>query len=221
METELNFLTLNITNRLTDVWSKYENNEYSKFGPLMPEKSIKNVVTFLSLNPSLPPQFLKSAKEDGMKATSYPFTDFRNKEKPYPFFKKFYQIGNEINEPWTSIDLLYIRDSDQENILKMYKNMEARNFIYEQVQITLDLLVEMEPKLVIVSNSLVENILLNYSFNENAKLDENNIYRFKNIPFIMNESKFIGSRQHWNSTSKEHLKEKMYNEIRRVIQILN
>jgi len=198
--------------KLKEIWTD------DGYSPVYQENVRKNVVTFLSLNPSLPPNERKKATQGNNVHPPFPMIDFKQ-GSPYPFFKKYYEIGKKFSEPWTAIDLLYIRDSSQKKIEEIYKT-DRRNFITTQVQLTLEIIKEIQPKVVVVANRFVETLLLEYQpFKGIAHLDEKEIYRYEGIPFIMRESGFMGSRRIWESKSQKSLslKKKMFAEIRKVL----
>lgn len=218
MENELlNLSDFGLEKKLKVIWAN--NNDGNDISPLYQKEVRKNVVTFLSLNPSLPPNEKKKATQGNNIHPPFPMVNC-NGESPNQFYNKYYEINKTINEQWTAIDLLYIRDSNQKQISEIYKTDKGRNFIFAQIQLTLDLVKKINPKLVVVSNRFVETILLAYDgFKMNAKLCEDKIYRYEGIPFIMRESGFMGSRRHWVSKSQQslNLKNEMYKEIKRVI----
>jgi len=104
------------------------------------------------------------------------------KKNPNPFYNKYYEIKEEINEPWTAIDLLYIRDSKQKQIEEIYKMINIEIY-YSTIQLTLDIIKELQPKLVVVANRFVNPFFFNMRDSGwKAELDSNNIYRYEKIP---------------------------------------
>ncbi len=205
--------------KLRIIW---DNNKCGiEISPVYQAQVRKNTVTFLSLNPSLLPSEKGKASLGNNIHPPFPMIDCM-KESPNPFYNKFYEINKKIiNEQWTVIDLLYIRDSNQKKIEEIYNTENGKYFINAQVQLTLDIIKKIQPKLVIVSNRFVETILLEFEeFKANAKVDNDNIYRYEGIPFIMRESGFIGSR-YWQTEKYNNKREKMYGEINRVITQLS
>lgn len=209
--------------KLEKIWGNYYQNN-SSVAPIFPELVFKNQILFLSLNPSLPP-YTKDIEYGNTQSKPWRFLDSRisyEENKSVPHFKKFFEIQKEINQSWTFLDLLYIRMSKQKEIEALYETELGKNFILEQANLTLEIIKEIKPKLVIVSNKFVETIL--HDSNQeiikfNAKLDENYIYRYQGIPFIIKESKFLGSIRHWNNN--ESLRQRMYQEINRVLKLID
>lgn len=210
--------------KLKKIWSNYYSYD-NPIAPMFPESVVKNEVLFLSLNPSLPP-FVKDVENGFTQSNPWRFLNSRisyEENESVPHFKKFFKIQKEISENWTFLDLLYLRKSKQLDIENSYKIENERNFILEQAKLTLDLIAEIKPKLVIVANSFTEKIIHDKKqtiFNFNASLDNDFVYRYENIPFITRESKFLGSR-FWDSEKNKDRYENMINEVRRVLKIVN
>jgi AAA+ ATPase superfamily predicted ATPase len=76
---------------------------------------------------------------------------------------------------------------------------------------------------VIVANRFVDHILhdqTNELIEFDAELDEENIYRWKNIPFIIRESGILGSR-YWKTEKYEVKRKMMFDEFKRVLNLVN
>ncbi len=219
-----NLCNPSLKDQLENIWAQYTQlGGHKMVPPLYQDADVcEDVITFLSLNPSDPTTTYKS----------YSMIDFKEKPK-HPFFDKFYEITKSekillknSEQNWSILDLLYIRDSDQKQIEDLYKEDTGKMFITQQADLTLEILEKIRPKLVIVVNASVEHLLIsNPAFvkGTNHPDDSNsNIYRYKDIPFIMRESKFMGSRIKWYSKSKNATdrKEKLYAEINRVLSFI-
>lgn len=213
---------LNIDIELERIWSDYYSDKGKTISPLYQIELRKNAVTFLSLNPSLPPKKRKEAKRGFMPDNPYPLIDCEKPEADKIFFQKFYDLG-EYFKPWTIFDLLYERESNQKEIEYRYlsKNINARDkeFLLSQMQLTFNILKKLNPIIVVVTNSATERLihqnLTEINLTQDLPNESNNfIYRINGIPFITNESKFLGSRffQH-----KEERRLKLIREIKRVL----
>ena len=212
---------LGLDDKLKDIWANYHGLTNSAISPVYQKEVRKNVVTFLSLNPSLPPSERANPTRGNRVHTPFNMIDFE-KPSPNPFYKKYYDIHEKIDEPWTAIDLLYIRDSKQNQIEQLYKSDAGKIFILNQVEITLEILKAIKPKLVIVANAFVDKVL-HENYNGRFEMNGDNIYRFDGIPFIIRESRFMGSPRLWISKKEidQKRKETMYGEIKCVLNSLN
>ncbi len=210
--------------RLNKVWEDFYKDPTS-YPPLYPRDVKANIVLFLSLNPSMSPNS-KDAKKGYICEDFYPNLDCSKtyvENKTVPHFKKFFEIGEEINENWTFLDLLYLRDSSQSAVMSMYKSEKGKIFIGEQVKLTLEIIKEIKPKLVIVANRFVDTLLHNSEiagFKSISALDGENIYRWKGTPFIIKETGFLGDRR-WKMDRYRSARENMYSEIDSVLKIID
>ena len=218
------FLAAKLEQPLIEIWQKFHPHT-PIFEPLFPDAVLKNTVLFLSLNPSLHPR-QQEPNLGSIPAQPWPMLYASKTYKDnnsVPHFKKFFEIQKQFQRPWTFLDLLYNRDSVQKNIELSFKTDSGRKFILSQAKLTLDLISEIKPKLVIVANKMVETILKDThhsEFNFNAALDQDFVYRYNGIPFIIRESRFLGSR-YWNTAKNEHRRATLYNEIKRVLEIVD
>ncbi len=226
--------------RLEKIWSAYykEEPEETVFAPLIQKSIPKNVITFISLNPSLPAK-IKSTATKGFKpfeADAYEIDPAR-KKSAHKHFHKFYDL--EMEEPfksnWTAIDLLYKRESKQRELENLFnkKDPQINDFFKDQIKLTFDILEAIQPPIVIMANAFSYKLI--HSFSEQLGLktgqptDENSgVYRIEGIPFIVRESKYLGSGQWINKDKKvieteeiKSRKTKLEEEIKRVIDAVN
>ena len=85
----------------------------------------------------------------------------------YKFFNKLKELAKELNLPWEHIDLLYMRYTKQKEIEKLFK--PENSIINKQIDITLNLIQKLDPKIIIIQNAFVSKILqkkLNLSWND-------------------------------------------------------
>lgn len=206
-----------IVARLKNIWNTYP--ALSGFLPPLYQKEMLNeVITFLSLNPSLNPNDKKSIElgNESQLDCSYPYIYFKDSAKLH-HFKKFCQIGNELDERWTAMDLLYFRNSNQKEV----KRVGDSEFVIEQMRLTFEILSAMKPKVVVVSNATVDELIHKHSLVLNLKIEmpeqgNNYTYFINGLPFIIKESRYISNRRLWYSS--EEKRTKLVGEIKRIIQ---
>lgn len=216
---------LQIDQKLEKIWSQYFNDPFNSIAPLYQEEIQKNVVTFLSLNPSLQQKDIDNATKGFYPHPPY-ILNTQNGRAEYIFFQKFHDLGNEIKQSWAMLDLLYERDSIQKNLELKYNPKTITNndkqFLQSQIKLTFEILENLNPKVVVVSNRWTEKFihsnLSDLGFIQELPNEDNNfIYRINGIPFITNESAFLGSRQHTIKSKIDGRRDKLVNEILRVI----
>lgn len=218
---------LQVDLKLEKIWSdRYKENE-EILAPLYQIEVLKSEVTFLSINPSLTPKGKIDATRGYYPHPPYSIIDYKkDKKEIYPFFRKFYEIGEALNLPWTMLDLLYERESTQAELELKYdpkiRTESDKNFLLNQIKLTFEILENIKPKVVVISNAgtdkLIHFNLKDLKIVQELPCEENGfIYKLNGIPFVSNESRFLGSPQHFNRSKKDGRFEKLVNEIKRVL----
>lgn len=182
-----------ISEKLTNLWAEFSKNEFSKIPPLSVSEIPKSSILFIGLNPSLSESERIRLMESNVKIEFYKHNS--EKENNHKYFHKFIDIAEQTNQTWGHFDLLYIRETKQDNIAKLIGDKRGIDFIYKQIVISKlvleKVIEEAKPKLFIVNNTLSRKFLGKDKINNNnvwMDLDfvwDNNIgtYRYKNIPF--------------------------------------
>jgi hypothetical protein len=219
---------LQVDSKLENIWKARYNEDNEVISPLYQMEVLKNEITFLSINPSLTPKARNEATKGFYPHPPYHIIDYKkDKKDEYSFFRKFYEIGESLNQPWTMLDLLYERESTQAELEIKYNpktiNTNDKNFLINQIKLTFEILDNIKPKVVVISNAgtdkIIHNNLIDLDIKQELPSKENGfIYRLNGIPFISNESRFLGSAQHFNRSKKDGRFEKLVNEINRVTQ---
>jgi len=211
-----------VDKKLEKIWSEYFTEDQNPISALYQTEILKNSITFLSLNPSLNLKKLDEKDKGYYPRRPYPLIDWAALKPANPFYKKFYNLGDEI-KPWTAIELLYIRETDQKKLVTKFDSEftteKDKAFVINQMKLTFDIINELNPKVVVVSNlfsvRLIHKFLHELKLKQVLPNEENGwIYRINGIPFITNESRFLGSRFH-SSNVERH--KKLVEEIMRVI----
>lgn len=182
-----------ISEKLTNLWAEFSENEFAKIPPLSVSEIPKSSILFIGLNPSLSESERIRLMESDVKIEFYKHNS--EKENNHKYFHKFIDIAEQTNQTWGHFDLLYIRETKQDNIAKLIGNKRGIDFIYKQIVISKlvleKVIEEAKPKLFIVNNTLSRKFLGKDKVNNNnvwMDLDfvwdkKIGTYRYKNIPF--------------------------------------
>lgn len=202
--------------KLEKIWKNYyaDNVGENCYSALMQRELRKDSVIFMSINPSLRVKDLANAKIGyaPVAETDTYFIDCKNEDSVHAkdmHFKKFFMIGKKASlESWSTMDILYIRDTMQHRVEDIAKTESGEQFIVDQMKLSFDILEVLKPKVVVVSNNGVVKLIDLYKDKLKLKLDlpnESNgfIYRINGIPFITLQSKYLGSSKWWNRDIKE------------------
>jgi hypothetical protein len=186
-----------------------------KFNYAFPKDIIPNAILFIGLNPSADKENDKSGKFEVYKLN--PNSD------NYKYFKKFDDVSEYCNYPWTHIDLLYFKETQQSEVSNILNMPNGVGFIWDQLQISKKLIEMASPKLIVVNNTLARTFLgkdkngnidvwLNYEFQFDEEIGT---YLWNNIPVFFT-SMLTGQRALDNG-SYERLKW----QLKRALRILN
>jgi hypothetical protein len=201
---------------LQAIWENhYGDSLDSTIAPLIQEQIGENVVVFLSLSPSLATK-LDTTAQKGSKPEIYPMINCEGIRR-HPHYEKFFVVGKQLKEAWTAVHLLALRNTNQEEVEQL-----PADFLKAQIQFTFAILNAIQPKLVIVADAATDKLINTYYEELGLSIEipspENDcIHSIAGIPFLMRESKFIGSRQHWTKQEKREL---MFKEAKRILSKL-
>ncbi len=218
--------------RLENIWRNYYIKSIGEdcYSSLIQKELKTNVIVFMSINPSLRKKDISFAKK-GYKPTpendSYFIDSSIKLDTEDIHFTKFFEIGEKVEQPhWTTMDLLYIRDTNQKNVEEIVNTELGERFILDQMKLTFDILNEIKPKVVVVSNKGVVRLINRFGNKLELELDYPNesngfIYRINGTPFITLESQYLGSQKWYNKDKKEGNKKlnKLISEIKRVMAV--
>ncbi len=186
---------------------------------LYPSDFISNSVLFIGLNPSYSPKEMNkvciSNGINGIKNINnlFKFSSLKDRnlekkilnieenarhgDKPHKYFHKFCEITKHINGSlekikWEHIDLLYIRETNQNNIKGIIEYKESNNtisvnkFATDQINLTMKIIDDIQPIIIVIVSALVYKILNNLDNNKfiNDFDDKRGCWFYKNIPVL-------------------------------------
>lgn len=134
---------MNIDKKLEQIWSKYksvDNELYERKFAYCIDPIKESSVIFIGLNPS----FNQGAKKEILKYSNETAT------KLHPYFKKIKSIGVENI---SHLDLLYFRETSAKKIDDLLKTELGIGFIWEQLQLSKEILVNAKPQIIVVANT--------------------------------------------------------------------
>lgn len=123
-------------------------NEIVSRGFVYAESEKNKKILFVGINPSY-------STKDCPACFSYIPKYDSNDPNRHAHFKKYSDLAKAANlkeDEWTSIDLLFVRETNQRKVLDFIKYAEGLDFICEQLRLTMSVLEELEPELIVVCN---------------------------------------------------------------------
>lgn len=121
----------------------------------------QNALLFIGINPS--------SEEGQLEYASYQLDQKNNK---HPYFKKFEAIAAHCKLPWTHLDLLFFRETNQNTIHEILKKKNGLDYIWKQLKLADELIKLSNPQVIVVCNTLARKFLgKDKSGNDNVWLD--------------------------------------------------
>ncbi len=167
-----------INKKILSLWNKFPEESGELFPLLLPELR-KNSILFIGLNPSFSIgriNFLESCKKSNKLDPDLLIKMEKNVQEKYPYFSKFKIIAKKVGfSSWEHIDLFFYRLTSQKKFKKIIGFNEKKEFIFnnfgeEQLKLSLELIKEITPKVIVVVNSFSSDIINNHSlFKINTK----------------------------------------------------
>ena len=178
-----------------EIWNKFKDIpvlndiecEYRK-SPLLPKTVKKNAILFIGINPG----FSKRRTQEiiNKEIEFYPFIS--NEEGDITYFKQFKKIASYCNNSeWTHLDLFFLRETNQEVIEKL--SPDYNDFLQEQLDITFEIINRMEPKIIVVSNSLASEFFGKKKQKHSPYFDNKKIWMGHNLDFKEDFNTEIGT----------------------------
>ena len=129
----------------------YAEFEFISRGFACVEEVEANSILFVGINPSYT-QKASPAEEIG---EYYQL----QQEGNYRYFKKFEEISKSLNLPWSHLDLLCCRETNQKSVEALINSELGRSFILKSLEIGLDAIRASKPHIIVVQNSLARRLL--------------------------------------------------------------
>ena len=182
--------------RVLEVWNKFKDIpvlndnecEYRK-SPLLPKTVKKNAILFIGINPA----FSKNRKQEiiNKEIEFYPFIS--DDEADIIYFKKFKEIASYCNNSeWTHLDLFFLRETNQEVIERLCHGKYI-DFLQEQLEITFEIINRIDPKIIVVSNSLGSEFFGKKKQKHLVEFSDRKIWKGYNLDFEKDFNKEIGT----------------------------
>lgn len=170
----------NVNQKIIEIWNKHNG---SKRAPLFYPELKKEMLLFVGLNPSFSSKgFSTILKGTDYEKNLHDLEDFYNYEnfnnhrvqdyqnielisrEKHPYFARFREISEYLEVGWEQVNLILIRNTNQKTIKSLMKSNES--FLNEQIDLMINLIFQLNPKIVIVENALASRWI-----QERLKLD--------------------------------------------------
>ncbi len=135
--------------RLIDMWNSnaFDSSLYDEIkdrGFAIQKTIHTESILFVGINPSM-------AKDAEIGNLFYE-EEFLDKHQ---YFRPFINIASEVDERWSHIDLLFVRETNQKTVKNLCdKNSDFRRFAIKQYEIAVEIIKRAVPKVIIINNTL-------------------------------------------------------------------
>ena len=120
--------------------------EYVKYGFHSIDEIEENSLLFIGLNPSRITDELPHGEN---------FYNLKQKGNDYPkYWKAFEEFGEATSLTWTHLDLLVVRETNQEAINDLFRLNNGIDFIYQQLMISKQIIEAVKPNIIVIANTL-------------------------------------------------------------------
>lgn len=173
-----------INQRILKLWQTTSREYLNGLMPFLIDKLEHNRVTFIGFNPSFSVEGFSTylQKTDAFCDINVrefyafpPSASFNLKvslkieqqmKKEYPYFDPFDYLLEGTGEEWEYLDLFYVRETSQEKLKQeiFSKDGKLNDFAQEQLEITKDIIEEIQPKVIVVVNALASRIFKGEEF---------------------------------------------------------
>jgi len=163
-----------INSKVMKLWESQEIT--TRLPHIYPENLKTNCLLFIGMNPS----FSRRGYQEILRNTDYKdildelddFVKFRKlsevqmnlhmeiekiAKEEYRYFSKFKDIAKQTGLEWEHIDLLFVRDTNQQNVERLLR--EKNEFILNQVTLSIDLIELIDPVIIVVENAFASKFL--------------------------------------------------------------
>jgi hypothetical protein len=167
-----------INSKSLDLWQKTFKDDDDVLLPLLYPSLKREAILFIGLNPSFSQKGYSSLFRDTQFSNLDPlsFYHWRNRKNVdlqialqieqlakdnYRYFKKFKEIATDINLEWEHIDLFFFRETSQAQFKKrFYSGSHPSDSAKSQLELSKQLIVEANPRVIVVVNAFACSIFL-------------------------------------------------------------
>lgn len=80
-------------------------------------------------------------------------------EGSHPYFKRFKELAKSANIPWSHLDMLFVRETEQKALDKLLQKDKGVDFVWQQLQLAQRLLDAAQPAAIVVCNTKARQFL--------------------------------------------------------------
>lgn len=134
------------------IWLKFKHVPVIERGYMCIDSIKCNSMLFIGINPSFPDN-----RKENYGSSFYELTQNANHYKKY--YGKLEELAKNSNIEWSHLDLLYYRETKQESFNDLINTPAGKEFVWEQLMVSKDIIESVNPKIIVVSNTLARRLM--------------------------------------------------------------
>jgi len=164
--------------RIEDLWNdqNFQHVDYIERGYAVQRAIKHDSLLFVGINPSLENKNDTSPKRFFYRA--------ENDIKIHKYFNKFPKIASEANLHWSHLDLLYLRETKQDNIKAVCEDAFSLPFIRKQLELSKEIIEQCKPKIIVVCNTHARDLFVKSFFLQTEFDKEIGTHRIKDNIYL-------------------------------------
>ena len=131
---------------IDEIWDNvnYSGIESVSRGYAIQDDILINALLFIGINPSMYGNVGKVFYQNSHGET-------------HKYFKKFIDVSKDVDIPWSHIDLLFLRETDQKIVKHLLRDSIGYEFFRKQLAISNEIIELAQPKIIVINNTLARD----------------------------------------------------------------
>lgn len=133
--------------RLDEIWDyeTYTTIESVSRGYAIQDEIRTNALLFIGINPSMYGEVGRIFYQN-------------SHGEIHKYFKKFIDVSEDTGIPWSHIDLLFLRETDQKIVKQLLFDKIGQDFFLKQLSISKEIIELAKPRIIVINNTLARDI---------------------------------------------------------------
>jgi hypothetical protein len=133
--------------QIDEIWDNeiYSGIESVSRGYAIQDDILTNVLLFIGINPSMYGNIGRIFYQNSHGET-------------HKYFKKFIDVSKDADIPWSHIDLLFLRETDQKVVKQLLRDRIGHEFFSKQLAISKGIIELAKPKIIVINNTLARDL---------------------------------------------------------------
>ena len=133
--------------KIDEIWNNetYSTIETVRRGYAVQDDIHLNALLFIGINPSMYGSIGRIFYQNSHGET-------------HKYFKKFIDVSKDADMPWSHIDLLFLRETDQKNVKQLMRDKIGHEFLMKQLAVSKEIIELAKPQLIVINNTFAREL---------------------------------------------------------------